>query len=663
MCAAGWLAPGARASDSLYWSSYTSSGAIRFGDLAGTGAQDLFTGENSPEGVAIDPAAGKIYWADTTAGTIRVANLDGTGAQNLYTGESQPSGVAIDPATGSIYWADAVSGSGSIRVGNFDGSGARTLFARESYPVGVAIDPTDGKIYWGSYDTFKIRVGNLDGTGAADLFTGENYPTGLAIDPAAGKLYWTDEFAGTVRVGNLDGTGAASLYTGEGDIGGVAIDPGAGKIYWSNWNLGTIRVGSLDGTAPGQSLYSGETDPWMLALLRSPLGTGSPQISGGGGLGQSLACSPGSWATDLVGGFLYRAPRYLTYQWTAGGAPIAGATTTSLFVTSPGAYQCEVTATNAAGPTTQTSATTAVTAPPALTSSAPVVGSPTAAGISGSVNPEGLPTTAHFEYGLDPSLRAIPGPTYDQTTVDQSVGSDFVTHALRANLSGLVPNALYHVRLVAANSAGVTFGPDQTFRTERAPKPRAPELGRTVNAAPVSGKVFVLSGGRFVPLTGARQIRSGTEIDALHGALSLTSASGSGRGTQNGDFGGAVFKVTQARAGAGKGLTTLRLINAAFKGAPSYATCKSRKALDASATALSSRTLQLLHASAHGKFRTSGRYSAATVRGTRWTVADRCDGTLTHDITDSVAVSDFVRHRTIILHAGQSYLAKKPSQS
>ena len=45
------------------------------------------------------------------------------------------------------------------------------------------------------------------------------------------------------------------------------------------------------------------------------------------------------------------------------------------------------------------------------------------------------------------------------------------------------------------------------------------------------------------------------------------------------------------------------------------------------------------------------------MRGTKWTIADRCDGTLTHDITDSVAVTDFVRHKTLILHAGQSYLA------
>ena len=46
------------------------------------------------------------------------------------------------------------------------------------------------------------------------------------------------------------------------------------------------------------------------------------------------------------------------------------------------------------------------------------------------------------------------------------------------------------------------------------------------------------------------------------------------------------------------------------------------------------------------------------MRGTKWTIADRCDGTLTHDITDSVVVTDFVRHKTIVLHAGRRYLAK-----
>jgi hypothetical protein len=67
--------------------------------------------------------------------------------------------------------------------------------------------------------------------------------------------------------------------------------------------------------------------------------------------------------------------------------------------------------------------------------------------------------------------------------------------------------------------------------------------------------------------------------------------------------------------------------------------------------------IQLLHAKAHGKFATSGRYSAATVRGTVWTIIARCDGTLVRDIKDEVVVTDFVRHKTIVLHAGQSYLA------
>jgi PQQ-like domain len=552
ICAVGGLASTAAAADSIYWSSYTSPGGILHGDLGGSGAQSLFTGESSPDGVAIDAAAGKIYWAETTTGTIRVGNLDGTGARDLYTGENQASGVAIDPSAGLIYWADAVSRTGTIRVANLDGTGQpRTLFANESYPVGVTIDPADGKIYWGSYDTFVIRVGNLNGTGATDLFTGENYPTQLAVDPAAGKIYWTNEFNGNVRVGNLNGTGATSLYTGEGDVGGVAIDPATGKIYWTSWNLGTIRVGSPDGTAPAQSLYSGLTDPWMVALLRAPLGTGGPQVAGTAAVGQSLSCDAGSWAPDFLSGFLYRAPRSFAYQWTVNGVPVAGATASSVAVSKSGAYRCEVTATNGAGSTTQTSA----------------------------------PTTV------------APGP---------------------------------------------------------------PLLGRIVNAAPVSGKVFVVIKGKLVPMTGTTQIRSGAEVDALHGTVSLTSATGRGKATQTGTFGGAVFKVTQARAGAKRGLTTLKLVEGAFKGAPTYATCKAhKKALDASAAASSSKTLQLLRASAHGKFRTSGRYSAATVRGTKWTIADRCDGTQTRDITHSVAVTDFVRHKTIILRAGQNYLAKK----
>ena len=53
-----------------------------------------------------------------------------------------------------------------------------------------------------------------------------------------------------------------------------------------------------------------------------------------------------------------------------------------------------------------------------------------------------------------------------------------------------------------------------------------------------------------------------------------------------------------------------------------------------------------------------GRYSAATVRGTDWTVTDRCDGTLTTVRRGTVVVRDFRLRRTILLRAGKSYLAR-----
>ena len=75
---------------------------------------------------------------------------------------------------------------------------------------------------------------------------------------------------------------------------------------------------------------------------------------------------------------------------------------------------------------------------------------------------------------------------------------------------------------------------------------------------------------------------------------------------------------------------------------------------------LGSRVLGRLKGSAHGKFTTRGQYSAATVRGTVWNVSNRCAGTLTQVGRGVVSVRDFLRRKTITLHAGQRYLAKAP---
>jgi len=86
----------------------------------------------------------------------------------------------------------------------------------------------------------------------------------------------------------------------------------------------------------------------------------------------------------------------------------------------------------------------------------------TGAGFAGLVNPNGSVTTGHFQYGLDSRYyrRGTSGPVYTQATPNQVVGGDFSAHTVLASVSGLVPNALYHARLVATNKDGTTFGPD-----------------------------------------------------------------------------------------------------------------------------------------------------------------------------------------------------------
>jgi len=340
------------AEDSLYWGNRF-VGTIRAASLAGSGnPSDLFSGESGPCGVAIDPAAGRIYWASFNSNEIRVANLDGSGpASTLFGGEGGPCGVAIDPAAGKIYWANA--STNAIRVANLDGLGApATLFqeAPGTIPTGVVIDTAASAIYWTNQFSDEIRVGSLDGSGASTLVSGEDNPIGVAIDPEAGKIYWAQFGApGSIRVANLDGTGISTLFSGEVP-GGVAIDPEANKVYWASFGSTLIRVGNLDGTG-ASTLYDNESSPLFPVLLKVPESTDAPGISGGAKVGRMLTCRNGQWAPDLLGAFLYRAPRTFAYQWMRDGTEILGADEATFTPTVAGSYSCRVTASNQAGST------------------------------------------------------------------------------------------------------------------------------------------------------------------------------------------------------------------------------------------------------------------------------------------------------------------------
>jgi hypothetical protein len=198
-----------------------------------------------------------------------------------------------------------------------------------------------------------------------------------------------------------------------------------------------------------------------------------------------------------------------------------------------------------------------------------------------------------------------------------------------------------------------------------------PEQGVVVNVQEVSGTVLVgipnnaaaarsgrsgrasQKGIHFVPLSAARQIPVGSFLDTRRGTVRMQSARNPAGDRQTGDFLSGIFQVRQSRRRSAKGLTDLVLKGSSFN------RCRSRGGKSASA-ALSRRTIRRLRANARGRFRTSGRNSSATVRGTRWETIDRCDGTLTRVRRGRVVVRDFRRKRNIVLTAGKSYLARAP---
>jgi membrane fusion protein, macrolide-specific efflux system len=120
----------------------------------------------------------------------------------------------------------------------------------------------------------------------------------------------------------------------------------------------------------------------------------------------------------------------------------------------------------------------------ATTGQASAVGSTTAT-LSGTVNPGGLDTTHHFEYGT--SAANLSSST---ATVDDGSGSGSVV--VSATLHGLKANTTYEVRLVATNAAGTSDGVEQTFTTTAAAAPTVvtnSATGALTSSVTLSGSV------------------------------------------------------------------------------------------------------------------------------------------------------------------------------
>jgi hypothetical protein len=177
-------------------------------------------------------------------------------------------------------------------------------------------------------------------------------------------------------------------------------------------------------------------------------------------------------------------------------------------------------------------------------------------------------------------------------------------------------------------------------------QPPRPELGETVIVEPSAGRVRVRLPGEenFVSLRTLRVVPVGSLVDARRGKALLSSIRDRGGSVQQGHFSQGLFQVRQRRS---ERFITELVLRGEIGPCP--------RGSNASAAARSSRRLW---GNGRGRFRTRGRYSSGAVRGTRWLVADTCEGTLTVVRRGRVAVRDFTRDLTTVIEKGERYLAR-----
>jgi hypothetical protein len=228
-------------------------------------------------------------------------------------------------------------------------------------------------------------------------------------------------------------------------------------------------------------------------------------------------------------------------------------------------------------------------------------------------------------------------------------------------------------------SRDVNTEPQQTAVVTWTPAlpPPPPVPGKSVVVKVVSGEVFVKLPGSgrarqasgppkgFVPFTGAQNIPVGSQLDTRKGRVALTSAADTGaKKTQTSDFYQGIFQVKQALPKKTPKKPTALTTDLVMKGQIARSQCAPLTGARAAAEAATKKkkgpkaVLGKLWGSGKGKFRTNGKYSAATVRGTVWLVEDRCEGTFTKVTRGVVQVRDFKRKKTVTVKAGHTYLAR-----
>jgi len=172
---------------------------------------------------------------------------------------------------------------------------------------------------------------------------------------------------------------------------------------------------------------------------------------------------------------------------------------------------------------------------PTATTGAASATTTTSAKLAGTVNPKGIATKYHIDYGLTAG--------YEAATPEESAGSGTSTLPVSATVTALQPLSTYHYRVVASTAAGNAVGVDKTFKTK----------GPTIKAVKFTGTpsepVVTVSGSSFTSLPVGETACGLSENGLTFGnSLIFTDSTRGWTGGQNGDCIGLVVSSSSSTA-------------------------------------------------------------------------------------------------------------------
>ena len=243
----------------------------------------LVTGCPVPDGVAVDVAAGHVYWTNmgippADDGSIERADLDGGNRTTIVPsgGTYTPKQLHFDPVGRKLYWSDR-EGMRVMRC-DLDGANVETLVQtgqgdvdrrdETNWCVGVAVDHVGGHLYWTQKGPSDAGLGRILRAGI-DLPAGETAsrrsdievlfkdlpePIDLEIEHTTRTLYWTDRgdppYGNTVNRAQLDTIGLNEpeiVLTHLMEGIGIALDPAHNRMFVTDLG-GNIWMAAFDGT-------------------------------------------------------------------------------------------------------------------------------------------------------------------------------------------------------------------------------------------------------------------------------------------------------------------------------------------------------------------------------------------------------------------------------